>query len=210
MNTLSEFFHQLAEGLSKVNFPLLLTVDLSAFGAIFLIALLACIFSKKVRSHDKRAYLYAVNALSAATMAIFLTEFPVEQAVAVTACFWLTGFVLYGLLSLFKVKDKPAEVPKAAPQQVYTVQQMPVNVVRPQAAAMSAPSAQTGVRLEHALSIADKLLLKNLGKGDRQELEKMKTALTVLKVKGILSVQEGETLNEMFNALLKLMAKYDL
>ena len=35
-------------------------------------------------------------------------------------------------------------------------------------------------------------------------------ALTVLKVKGILSAQEGEALNEMFNALLKLMAKYDL
>ena len=40
--------------------------------------------------------------------------------------------------------------------------------------------------------------------------EKMKTALTVLKVKGVLSPEEGEALNEMFNALLKLMAKYDL
>ena len=70
--------------------------------------------------------------------------------------------------------------------------------------------AQSAVRLEHALSIADKLLLKNLGRGDRQELEKMKTALTVLKVKGVLSPEEGEALNEMFNALLKLMAKYDL
>ena len=72
------------------------------------------------------------------------------------------------------------------------------------------PAATSVVRLEHALSIADKLLLKNLGRGDRQELEKIKTALTVLKVKGILSAQEGEALNEMFNALLKLMAKYDL
>ena len=189
---------------------MLLIIDLSAFGAIFLIALLSCILSERVRSHDKRAFLYAVNALSAVTLAVFLTEFPTEQAVAVTACFWLIGFILYGVLCLFKAKKPPVAQPKAQPQQVYGVQSMPISAVRTQNAVPPAPAAQTGVRLEHALSIADKLLLKNLGKGDRQELEKMKTALTVLKVKGILSVQEGEALNEMFNALLKLMAKYDL
>ena len=87
--------------------------------------------------------------------------------------------------------------------------------VLPQPAAKSlvpvtAPAAQSVVRLDHALSIADKLLLKTLGRGDRQELEKIKTSLTVLKVKGELTPQDGEALNEMFNALLKLMAKYDL
>ncbi|MGN0805829.1 MAG: hypothetical protein ACI4MC_02215, partial [Candidatus Coproplasma sp.] len=80
----------------------------------------------------------------------------------------------------------------------------------PQPPSASIPAVQSGVRLDHALSIADKLLLKNLGRGDRQELEKIKTALTVLKVKGTLTAQEGENLNETFNTLLKLMAKYDL
>lgn len=220
MDTLSQFFHDVAKQLSEANFPLLLLIDLSAFGALFVIALLACIFSDRVRSHGKRAYLSAVNAFSAVTLAIFLTEFAIEQALAVTACFWLLGFLLYGVLCLFKENAQPDEGVKTQLQQVHQahgvqsmstgVQGMPINSARVQSANQPAPTAQTGVRLEHALSIADKLLLKNLGRGDRQELEKMKTALTVLKVKGILSVQEGEALNEMFNALLKLMAKYDL
>ena len=214
MNTVAQFFHKLAEELSKANFPLLLIIDLSAFGAFMLIALLACIFSDKVRSSDKRVFLNGINALSAVTLAVLLIEFTIERAVAMTACLWLIGFIFYGVLSLFKVKEQPEEAPKAVPQPVYTVQSVPVNAVRAQANmqhdAPTSSAVQTGVRLEHALSIADKLLLKNLGRGDRQELEKMKTALTVLKVKGILSAQEGEALNEMFNALLKLMAKYDL
>ena len=210
MKTVSQFFHQLLEQLSRVNFPLLLIIDLSAFGAIFLVALLGCLLSERVRSHGKRAFLYAVNALSAVTLAVFLTEFTLSQSVAATACFWLIGFILYGVLCLFKGKAQLQERPEAQPQKVYTVQSMPISSARAQTVQAPAPAAQTGVRLEHALSIADKLLLKNLGRGDRQELEKMKTALTVLKVKGILSVQEGEALNDMFNALLKLMAKYDL
>ena len=66
------------------------------------------------------------------------------------------------------------------------------------------------MRLEHAVTVTDKLLAKNLGKGDRQELEKLKNTLAVLRVKGTLTPSEAEILNENFNTLLKLMAKYDV
>ena len=72
------------------------------------------------------------------------------------------------------------------------------------------PVAKNNVRLEHAISVTDRLLQKNLGKGDRQELEKLKNTLAVLQMKGALSPAESEILNENFNALLKLMAKYDV
>ena len=60
------------------------------------------------------------------------------------------------------------------------------------------------------MSVIDKLLLKNIGKGDRQELEKLKNTLTVLQMKGTLSPTESDILNDNFNALLKLMAKYNV
>ena len=181
-------------------------IDFSAFGAIFVLALVGCIFSDRLRAHSKRGFFHIVNIFS-----VFLTEFTLAQSVAVSAVFWCAGYLLYGVLNVFKVKRAP--LAQSAPAPVSAPPQPAAGQVRrapmPQTE-QTPPAATSVVRLEHALSIADKLLLKNLGRGDRQELEKIKTALTVLKVKGILSAQEGEALNEMFNALLKLMAKYDL
>lgn len=208
MESVTRFFTELLGQLDKANFPLLAILDFSAFGVVFLAALLGCIFSQKVRAHDKRPFLYIVNLFTALTLAVFLTGFTLGQAVAVAAVFWCAGYLFYGVLCLFKVKTAPTveNVPLARVSAMTEPPRRPP--VRPAPEPVN-PSASV-VRLEHALSIADKLLLKNLGKGDRQELEKIKTSLTVLKVKGILSPQEGETLNDMFNALLKLMAKYDL
>ena len=72
------------------------------------------------------------------------------------------------------------------------------------------PAAKNGVRLEHAVAVTDKLLTKNLAKADRLELEKLKNTLAVLKIKGTLNPTEADILNENFNALLKLMAKYNV
>jgi len=71
-------------------------------------------------------------------------------------------------------------------------------------------SAKTNVRLEHAVSVTEKLLGKNLGKTDRMELEKLKNTLSVLQLKGTLTPAESDMLNENFNMLLKLMAKYNV
>ena len=183
-------------------------IDFSAFGAIFVLALVGCIFSDRLRAHSKRGFFHIVNIFSALTLAVFLTEFTLAQSVAVSAVFWCAGYLLYGVLNVFKVKRAP--LAQSAPAPVSAPPQPEVRRAPMPQTEQTPPAATSVVRLEHALSIADKLLLKNLGRGDRQELEKIKTALTVLKVKGILSAQEGEALNEMFNALLKLMAKYDL
>ena len=66
------------------------------------------------------------------------------------------------------------------------------------------------MKLDHAATVTDKLLQKNLAKSDRQELEKMKNTLAVLQIKGSLTPVESDILNDNFNALLKLMAKYNV
>lgn len=206
MNGITNFFDNLFTRLSSLKFEHLLIADLCAFGAIFLTVFILCIFSQKMRFFDKRPFLCAVNVFTAVTFAVFATTYAISYSAAAAAAFWCVGYLLYGLLGLFKPSTSymsKAEV-KSAAVSAYRPAQTQSAIPAP------APAVQSGVRLEHALSIADKLLLKNLGRGDRQELEKIKTSLTVLKVKGTLTPQEGEQLNDMFNALLKLMAKYDL
>lgn len=212
MEAITEFFKSVLGQLDKADFALLALIDFSAFAAVFIAALACHIFSKKVRASDKRVYLYVVNAFTAVTLAIFLTQFTIAQSVAASSVFWLAGYLTYGLLCLLRpLRGLRVQTAEAGGAPITAVGVKPVHK-QPAVQAQPAPSpaVQTGVRLEHAVSIADKLLLKNLGRGDRQELEKIKTALTVLKVKGALTAQEGEALNDMFNALLKLMAKYDL
>lgn len=210
MENVTEFFKSVLDQFSGANFALLAIIDLSAFGVVVLAAILGCIFSNKLRAHDKRAFMWVVNAFAAVTLAVFLCEFTLAKSVAAAVAVWLVGFIAYGVLKVIKVKGNDSVNTVQPP--VSNVSVMPTRPARPAQPAQSVPqpAVNTGVRLEHALSIADKLLMKNLGRGDRQELEKIKTALTVLKVKGVLSAQEGEALNDMFNALLKLMAKYDL
>lgn len=210
MEKVTELFKDVLNQFSGANFALLAVIDLSAFGVVVLAALLGCIISKKLRAHDKRAFMWVVNAFTAVTLAVFLIGFTLEKSLAAAIAVWLFGYIVYGVLILLKGKGKDmAERVQATATNVSVAQSRPQRSAPPAQVAPQ-PAVNSVVRLEHALSIADKLLLKNLGRGDRQELEKIKTALTVLKVKGVLSAQEGEALNDMFNALLKLMAKYDL
>lgn len=205
MKAVSDFFDLFFGELAKADFALLAIIDFSAFAALCIAVILCCALSPKIRAMKKRPFLHVLNAFAAITLVIFLTDYPLAQSAAAACIFWFTGYLVYGSLYLFKKKKRMV----SAPLQEAPVQ--PSKIRRPPYAPAPAPSPMTGeVRLEHAMSIADKLLLKNLGRGDRQELEKIKTTLTVLKVKESLSPQEGETLNEMFNALLKLMARYDL
>ena len=205
MNEISNLFNQFTNLIAGIPFNVLLLVDGCAFGGIFLATLLGCVLSKKIRYADKRVFFHLLNAFSAITLALFCTRYAAPQSIAAAAIFWCLGYLLYGLLcALSKSKKKAVEY---APQSAaVTLSQAQVKAAVP----VTAPAAQSVVRLDHALNVADKLLLKTLGRGDRQEIEKIKTALTVLKVKGELTPKDGETLNDMFNALLKLMAKYDL
>ncbi|MCD7729585.1 MAG: hypothetical protein LUI60_06715 [Clostridia bacterium] len=69
---------------------------------------------------------------------------------------------------------------------------------------------KSNVRLDHAVSVTDKLLAKELGRGDRQEAERIKTFLSLMQIKPELSPEENDRLNDNFNTLLKLMAKYNV
>ena len=205
MNEISQFFAKLFNQFVNLNFELLIIVDLAAFGAVSVLTLLFCALSPTLRRRDKRPFLHLVNLFTALTLVIFASAFPLVQSVAAAALFWCIGYICYGAVcALFKTKKQKSEREEIVPVSTIRTGERITRLVQ------AVPAVQTSVRLEHALSISDKLLLKTLGRSDRQELEKIKTALTVYKVKGTLSPQEGETLNDMFNSLLKLMAKYDL
>lgn len=204
MESIVWFFDRVFEEFSRADFALLFLIDMGAFAFISLVAIFACAFSGRVRELKKRPFLYLVDIFTAITLTVFLIKYPLAQSVAIAAIFRCIGVAVYGVLKLFKPKEQVAYEAQGVSLQ------SAVRPTIPQQPPLILPAAQSGVRLDHALSITEKLLLKNLGRGDRQELEKIKTALTVLKVKGTLTAQEGENLNETFNTLLKLMAKYDL
>lgn len=204
MESIVRFFDGVFAEFATVDFALLFIIDMCAYALIFLVALLTCALSQKARSLNKQPYLYLTDLFCAITLIVFLCKYTPTQAIVAAAAFRCVGLLCYGVLHLFKPKER--FTPQA--ESVSLTQSVRSNIPQQPTAAM--PAVQSIVRLDHALTIADKLLVKNLGRGDRQELEKIKTALTILKVKGTLSVQEGENLNETFNTLLKLMAKYDL
>lgn len=205
MNTLSEFFSSCWSAVAGIGFEYLALMLICGFAAVFVATLLGCMLSAKIRRADKRPFFCFLNAYTALALAVFSTGVEANKAIALTALFWFVGYAAYGLLRVISKPKKQAVAGNSA-----VVSALPVQSPRREFFPTDAPAAKNGVRLEHALSITDKLLLKNLGKGDRQELEKMKTAFTVLQIKGALSAQESAELNENFNALLKLMAKYNL
>ncbi len=192
--------------------PFFLTVILlvCSFLLIFIMAVAACFVSPAVRKSDKRPFYHYMNLYTVLLFAVVAAHTTLLSAVVPAALFWIAGYVLYGVLCLVctvyreKLPEPSAEkstitravvAPKAAPQ------------TKP-AARPNVPAAKTNVRLEHAMGITEKLLARELGRSDRQELEKIKSSLTFLQSKGSLTVQENDILNDNFNALLKLMARY--
>lgn len=196
----------------QIKFDYLVFAVWASFAALFLITLVATLLSRKIRVAKKRPFLCLVNAYSGVNLALFLIKYELSQSVFFTAVFWVIGYMLYGLLCAV---TKPASTSAPRPQ---TAVLQPVLQAAPAPASVSAhtvvipevPAAKNNVRLDHALSLTDKLLTKNLGKSDRQDLERLKNTLAVMQIKGALSPAETDILNDNFNALLKLMAKYNL
>ncbi|MDE6505490.1 MAG: hypothetical protein K2L42_06450 [Clostridia bacterium] len=195
--------------MSEIPFNTLVIFVWGSYLAVFAAALIATVFSARARRASKRPFMCLTNAYTAVTLALFLTVKDLSQSVMTAALFWAAGYLLYGLMCLCSVR-KPA-VKQTAEQVVMTStapMQPTVRAAREPAA--PAPAAKNNVRLEHAVAVTDKLLTKNLSKTDRQDLEKLKNTLAVLQIKGTLTPTEAEILNENFNALLKLMAKYNV
>ena len=206
-------FQNIAIAAAKISFDSLMWFTWGSFIAIFALSLTLCLCLPSVRFSSKKPYLCLVYTYTATTLALFLTAFTVAEA-AFTACiFWIVGYLSYGLLCALSRKKSKQPVEKNAQVAACAV---PVQPSTQPAAPPKTPKrtggnfARNNVRLDHAIAVTKKLLDKNIGKTDRQELEKLKTTLEVMKAKGTLTPAEGEILNENFNTLLKLMAKYNI
>ena len=203
------FFKGFYSWFDGLPFDTLIYFIWGSYLAIFLIAFIGVLASKRIKAADKKPFLCLTNAYAAVTLAMFMLRCELAQSIAATVTFWVVGYVLYGLLCAL-TKGNKARSEKAMQAAVTeTVPQQTVHAMRTEMQAQI-PAAKNGVRLEHAVAVTDKLLTKNLAKTDRQELEKLKNTLAVLKIKGTLSPTEADILNDNFNALLKLMAKYNV
>ena len=203
---------KITDFIATVPFDTLVIFAGGSYLAIFALVLVLGIIFKKFKRASKRPFLCLTNAYAGVTLALFLLEYELQTAVMAAAVFWVAGYVLYGLLCALSI-EKSTEPRVVARANTVTAMPVPVPVAQPAKAAAAevrTPAAKNNVRLEHAVAVTDKLLSKNLSKGDRQELEKLKNTLAVLQIKGTLTPTEAEILNENFNALLKLMAKYNV
>lgn len=211
-----------ANAAAAVPFGTLLWIIWGTFIAIFVLSVTLTVCLPAVRSASKRPFLCLLYAYTALTFALFLTVNKIEDAAFSACIFWITGYVGYGLLCAISKRlsrEYPAPVAVCAAPAAATAPIQTLPLPAPEPAAMPRQRERTpagtfmpknNVRLEHAIAVTNKLLEKNLGKTDRQELEKLKNTLEVMKVKGSLTPAEGEILNENFNTLLKLMAKYNI
>ena len=206
----SDFFNNFYGWFDSLPFDALIYFIWGSYLGIFLIALISSVCSAKVKAASKKPFLCLTNAYAAVTLAAFMLKCSFGQSLTATVTFWVVGYILYGALCAFNKqytnrKERIAQSAIAATP----VPVQPVRAMRTDAHAQ-VPAAKNGVRLEHAVAVTDKLLTKNLAKSDRQELEKLKNTLAVLKIKGTLNPTEADILNDNFNALLKLMAKYNV
>lgn len=200
----TQLIDSIYSAVSSIPFDALVWSVFGSFAAIFLIVLFCTVMLKPVKFASKMPYLCLVNIYTALTLAVFLTKNAFAHSVLAAVLFWCVGFLSYGVVCFFSKKKKKKTV-----MQDMVLTSVPAVPV-PAARRVDAPAAKSSVRLEHAMSVTDRLLAKNLGKGDRQELEKLKNTLAVLQLKGTLSPAESDILNDNFNALLKLMAKYNV
>lgn len=210
-NTFSE---NLFAQIEKIPFDYIIIATFASFGAIYLICLALTLKNARFKALSKRPFLCLANAYTAVTFGFFLINHDIAQSVFVAVIFWIAAYILYGTLCLASVRRakrtvyEQRQIPSAVPQSI--PRQPPVQAKPQRPPRADIPAVRNNVRLEHAVSVTDRLLEKNLGKSDRQELEKLKNTLAVLQIKGTLSAGEAEILNENFNTLLKLMAKYNM
>lgn len=207
-----DFFKSFYGWFDSLPFDTLIYFICGSYLAIFLIAFVATLSTRKFKAASKRPFLCLTNAYAAVTLAAFMLQCSFAQSIAATVCFWVVGYLLYGALCAFT--KNYANRKAAITQTAVAETPIPVQPIRAARSDMQSqaqvPAAKNGVRLEHAVAVTDRLLTKNLAKTDRQELEKLKNTLAVLKIKGSLNPTEADILNDNFNALLKLMAKYNV
>ena len=204
----SDFANNFYATVAKIPFDWLVWFTWGSYAFIFIIALGITIISPKAKAASKTPFLSLTNAYTAVNLALYLLKCELAQSILVTALFWVVGYVLYGVLCFFSTGKRKDKTPSSGT----VITNLPASPAPAPSKSVRAevPAAKNSVRLEHAVTVTEKLLTKNLGKSDRQEVEKIKNTLAILRIKGTLSTTEAEILNENFNTLLKLMAKYNV
>lgn len=179
----------------------------AAPAAAFLVACAVFCGAKGKRGASKRWYLYFSAACEALLCALALAAGEdVRPAAAAALASFALSLPLYGLLTLFgKKKEKKAppvfreeeEEPPALPRKVCCFGDVPRGKM---------PIGD--VRMDYALSVAERLRAMPLGAGDRLEADKMCELLHIYKDKAALSGEECGALNDILASLLKMLAKY--
>lgn len=206
----ASFFEKIYRQVAAVPFDALCWFTFSAFFGIYAAALALTLAARRFRTLCKRPFLCFVNAYTAVVFALFLTRCELAPSLFAAALFWLAGYLLYGTLCLASARRAPARPSQGVRLLAEPSAPPPRRPPSAGVARADLPAARSSVRLEHALSVTRKLLEKSPGRSDRQELERMESTLSLLQTKGTLSAEESDILNEYFNALLKLMAKYNV
>lgn len=200
-----EFIAKINNFIAQISFDTLVWIVWGTYIGIFVISLIVTLISKRAKAVEKKPFLALTNAYSGVNLAVFLLKCPLNEALIITAIFWVAGYLWYGILCFCSINSR-------AKKGIKSVASVPVQPIYTQSVTPTksqAPVAKNNIKLDHAATVTENLLSKNLSKSDRQELEKLKATLAVLQIKGSLTPAESDILNENFNALLKLMAKYN-
>ena len=203
----AQFVNGLYATVAKIPFDWLVWFVWGSYAFIFAVSFATSLASERVRTLSKRPFLCLTNAYAAVNLALFLLKCQLAQSVLISALFWVVGYILYWALC---AASRPKRKNTKSVSFDATAMSAPPVPTTVKTVNREVPAAKNSVRLEHAVSVTDKLLAKNLGKTDRQEVEKLKNTFAVLQLKGTLTPTESDILNENFNTLLKLMAKYNV
>lgn len=189
-----------ANEIAEMPFSLRLWLCWGSFGGITLLCLLLCVAFPCYRRTSKRPYGWLVLLYTGATFLVYLPQTVLATAMGASVLFGMNGILWYGLLVALgnlPVRTKAVSVHPVLP------------VVTGDDTVRDVSPALGDVRLSHAISITERLLEKPLGRGDRQEIERIAVNLRVMQSKEGVTTSEGQMLNQNLNSLLKLMAKYD-
>lgn len=190
-----------------VNLPLWVYLVV-LWGAFILVSVVALVMVLCRGKDGLFAYRALMRITCVLTFCFLVGDYPLAKSLIGTGIWWILAYLWYGLLCILptmgsKQKKRPRHampIPVAIPTAVPNLPSYPSHSV----------ASTTNVRLEHALSMTDRLLVKPLGKSDRQDVESIQDHLLTLQNKSPLTSAEGQLLNEHFNILLKLMAKYNV
>lgn len=207
MADIFSFFTTWQGVISSLPYATLLWCVWGSFGGLSALSLGLCAFLPKFKSASKRPYYALFTVYSLFTFVLFLGKSTLSVALSVSALFWVVGYLLYGLMILLSRPKQKIAVTSLSPP---TLSSLPVSPHTDRFTPRPVAAAEVDVRMDHARSMTERLLKKPLGKADRAVVEKIYHDLDVLVRKGVLSPQEAEVLNEHFNTLLKLMAKYNV